>query len=75
MKYGVKRDYPKIEIFVFKGGKWQYTATTTWDRTQEEAVTHFIERNPQWDALSVRAFHKSADREPYTMPGPIALEQ
>ena len=38
MKYGDKRDFPKIDIYL----NGQYIATTTWSRTCKEAKGHFI---------------------------------
>ena len=42
MKYGNKRDYPKINIFV----NGIYRCSTTWTKTCKEAREHFIASGP-----------------------------
>ena len=42
MKYGDKRDYPKIDIYVNR----IYRCSTTWAKTCKEAVAKFIESDP-----------------------------
>lgn len=37
-KYGEKRDYPKIDIYV----KGKYVCTTTWSRTCKEAKERYF---------------------------------
>ncbi len=39
IKYGDKRDYPKIELFSKRTGK--YLGTTTWSRTVKEAESMY----------------------------------
>lgn len=41
MKYGDKRDYPKIDVYV----NGQYECTTTWAKTCKEAKEKFIDAN------------------------------
>jgi hypothetical protein len=41
MKYGDKRDYPKISIYV----RGKYVATTTWARTLRIAKAAYFEKN------------------------------
>jgi len=42
VSYGDKRDYPKIDLFVFSEAlkRWEYVGTTTWSRTCREAADH-----------------------------------
>lgn len=56
--YGNKRDYPKIDIFV----DGNYVATTTWARTNKEAVEQYIAKNPGADARKVTAARQEPAR-------------
>ena len=49
--YGDKRDYRKIDIFVYG----QYVCSTTWARTCREAIAKYMERNPGHEAASIKA--------------------
>jgi hypothetical protein len=41
--YGVKRDYPKIDLFARAKPSlpWQYVGSSTWSRTLREAVDRY----------------------------------
>ena len=54
VKYGTKRDYPKIEIFVDK----KYKCTTTWAKNCKEAVEKYLEENPKDKEKTVKAYFK-----------------
>lgn len=49
MKYGDKRDYPKIDLLTMSPstGRWQYAGTTTWSRTAKEAAQRFKKLHPE----------------------------
>lgn len=61
--YGVKRDYPKIEIHGPKG----YLCTTTWARTCREAVARYREAMNVPADKPIRAYfkHSPKARKPY----------
>lgn len=42
-RYGDKRDYPKIDLYIGS----QYVATTTWSKTLKQAREEFIKLDPQ----------------------------
>lgn len=44
MTYGNKRDYAKIDIFIYnnKTGIFDYYCTTTWSRTLKDAKKRFL---------------------------------
>ena len=48
--YGLKRDYPKIDIFV----NGNYVATTTWSRTCKEAKIRYERSHPEAVRVTVR---------------------
>lgn len=53
MKYGHKRDYPKIDIFIkTDSNKWLYHSSTTWSKTCKEAVQEFELR---WNNLAIKS--------------------
>lgn len=60
MKYGDKRDYPKIEIFV--GG--EYRGTTTWAKNLREAIQHYAEAN-KMSPNEIRAEYREKKRQIY----------
>ena len=42
LPYGLKTDYPKIDIYVRpRGGKFVYAASTIWARTCSEAAKRY----------------------------------
>lgn len=43
MKYGERRDYKKINMFVKRGGIWYYGASTTWSPTCRDAKEKYAE--------------------------------
>ena len=43
MKYGDKRDYKKIDIYV----EGVYKCSTTWSRTCADAIDRYYDRHPE----------------------------
>lgn len=54
--YGDKRDYRKIDIFVYG----RYVCSTTWARTCREAIARYIERHPEHDMAIVKAHYSTS---------------
>ena len=47
MKYGDKRDFPKIDIYMRNGdGTGFYLCSTTWARNCRVAVQHYLAKYP-----------------------------
>lgn len=51
MKYGDKRDYKKIDIYV--NGK--YDISTTWAKTCKEAKQRYKEAYPEFEGVKITA--------------------
>jgi hypothetical protein len=56
-QYGDKRDYPKIDIYVFSESlkRWQYVSSTTWSRTCREAADRLAALHPNLSRSNIRA--------------------
>lgn len=50
MKYGDKRNYPKIDIYI----QGKYIATTTWAKTCREALERYIEKRGFSEGIKCR---------------------
>ena len=64
VSYGDKRDYPKIDLFVFSEGlkRWEYVGTTTWSRTCREAADNLAKLHPNLARSNIRGqFQRDAD--------------
>ena len=50
MTYGDKRDYAKIDIFIYNNqtGIFDYYCTTTWSRTLKDAKKRFLALHPEY---------------------------
>lgn len=52
LKYGDKRDYPKIDLYERREGRWLYVSSTTWSRTCAEAKARYVqERRKQGSTI------------------------
>ena len=67
--FGAKRDYPKIDIFIRRGGEWRYVATTTWSRTLRDAKAVFLDRNPDFTPSTVKLAFKEPRKRKVANPG------
>ena len=46
LKYGDKRDYKKIDIFLkYSDGTFNYVESTTWSKTCKDAKARWLEKN------------------------------